>query len=236
VAQWQAFRRKWRPILKKKKYRVPIEKMRRSDLENFQGAFVGWNKARRNAFLSELHPVIRQHTRVAIAHAVIKKDWEEVIPHDLKKLFGGPYGWCAHSCVVGVRAWCLLPEIRYERPLSWFFESGTHGTGDVMQMFAAVAKDPTLREAYHVANIKDLVFTDKKVMPLHAADLVAYEIFKQVENQIVDRGLRPIRFSMRDILRSGDLPHLQYWNKPRLREWVNNWLIRQYPLTAIKIA
>jgi hypothetical protein len=63
-------------------------------------------------------------------------------------------------------------------------------------------------------------FSCKNVVPLQAADTLAYEIFKQVENQIVDRGeKRGVRFSVKDLIRSQDLPYLKYWDKARLREW-----------------
>jgi hypothetical protein len=116
ISAWRKFKKKWKIALKT--HRVPTEKMRRSDLENYKGAFLGWTKTQREELLKELHPLIREYTRVAVGHAVIKDDWEEVMPNDLKRFFGGAYGWCAHSCIVGVRAWCVLPEHRHEHPMN----------------------------------------------------------------------------------------------------------------------
>jgi len=64
-------------------------------------------------------------------------------------------------------------------------------------------------------------FAFKDVVPLQAADTLAYEIFKQVENQIVDRGEKhDVRFSVKDLLRAQDLPYLKYWDRARLKEWL----------------
>jgi hypothetical protein len=64
-------------------------------------------------------------------------------------------------------------------------------------------------------------FAGKELVPLQAADTLAYEIFKQVENQVVDRGEKHlVRFSVKDLLRPHDLPYLKYWDRARLREWL----------------
>ena len=83
--------------------------MHRSHLETWHGEFTaeqGWEPLRRNSFLSELHPIIKAHTKVGIGSAVIKKDFDEVMPDSLKKRFGGVYGG-AHTDVSRMHGtWC----------------------------------------------------------------------------------------------------------------------------------
>jgi len=58
-------------------------------------------------------------------------------------------------------------------------------------------------------------FTDKKsVLPLQAADALAYEAAKEMENGVVDGRKRPIRKSAQDLVRPRD--DLQYWNYERI--------------------
>jgi hypothetical protein len=218
VSEWRKFEQDWVPILKKRPYRVKM--MHRSDLETWHGEFTkerGWDPTRRAAFLTELHPIIKSRTKVALDSAVIKEDWEEVMPNWLKRFFGGVYGWCAHECVVASRVWCDRPIRRYKHPIDWVFEKGANGQGQVAQMFTELARDPILSKEYRIGTWG---FACKNVVPLQAADTVAYEIFKQVENQIVDRGEKhDVRFSVKDLLRPQDLPYLKYWDRARLREW-----------------
>ena len=88
IGEWRGFERDWSKVLK----RYHIELMHRSDLESFYGAFVGWNGIRRTALLSELQPIIKSHTKVAIGAAVIKQDWEEVMPNWVKRFLAVPMG------------------------------------------------------------------------------------------------------------------------------------------------
>jgi hypothetical protein len=217
VSEWQKFEHEWVPILRKRPYQVKV--MHRADLETWHGEFTeahGWNKKRRDAFLNELHPIIRSRTKVAIGRAVIKEDWEEVMPDWLKKFFGGVYGWCAHECVREVRDWC--EHRRYQHPIKWVFEKGAEGQGQVAQMFTELERHPIYSKEFRIGS---WCFVGKDVVPLQAADTLAYEVFKQVENQIVDRGEKhDVRFSIKDLLRVQDIPYLKYWDRARLREWL----------------
>src|SRR5216683_1579048 len=90
VVQWQRFEREWSKILNKPCYGVAM--LHRSDLETWHGEFTekrGWNPNRRGALLNELHRIIKLRTKVAIGSAVIKEDWESVMPNWVKKSFGG---------------------------------------------------------------------------------------------------------------------------------------------------
>lgn len=58
-------------------------------------------------------------------------------------------------------------------------------------------------------------------MPLQAADVLAYKLFKLVENQILDGSRKhDVRHSMRDLMGADDGKYLDFWDKERLQEWV----------------
>jgi hypothetical protein len=217
VSEWRRFEREWSKVLRKYEIRI----MHRANLETWHGEFTdadGWNPIRRKELLTELQPIIKSCTKVAIGSAVIKRDWEEVIPDWLKRFFGGVYGWCAHDCVVGVRKWCEGPNRGRARPITWAFEQGAEGQRQVSTMFAELSRFPELKAAFRIGT---LAFPGKEVVPLQAADLLAYEIFKQVENQIVDRGEKHgVRMSVRHLMRPQDPTYLKYWDRARLREWL----------------
>ncbi len=219
VSEWREFEKQWVPVLKKRPYRVSM--MHRADLETWHGEFTedkGWDPNRRKSFLRELHPIIKSRTKVALGTAVIKKDWAEVMPSWLRRFFGGVYGWCAHECLVASRVWCERPNRGYRHPIEWIFEKGAVGQGQVAAMFTELEAHPIYSKEYRIGPWS---FACKNVVPLQAADTLAYEIFKQVENQIVDGGERPVRFSTKDLIRPQDAPYLKYWDKARLGEWLS---------------
>ena len=217
VSEWRRFERNWSVVLKK--YGVHL--MHRSELETWHGEFTadrGWNPARRTAFLTELQPIIKSCTKVAVGTAIIKEDWEELMPDWLKRFFGGVYGWCAHECIVAVRVWCERPNRGRAHPITWAFEQGADGQGQVAQMFTELSRDPNLKSAFRIGAFS---FPDKTVVPLQSADVLAYEVFKQVENQIVDRGEKHnVRLSVQHLMRPQDPIYLKFWDRARLREWL----------------
>jgi hypothetical protein len=215
VAKWERFSNKFMRVLK----RYGIRQMHRSDLENFHGEFTkerGWNEKRRIQFLQEVHHLIRTHTKIQIGSAVIKEDFDLIIPDNLKKQYGGVFGWCAQECIVAVSKWCEHSD--YKHPIQWIFEAGTIGQGQVNTMFESLFNDPLIRDQCH---IRGWSFQRKELIPLQAADVLTYEVFKHVQNQIVDRGKRPVRISMRQLMGSDSGRYMKYWDKERLQEWLD---------------
>jgi hypothetical protein len=231
VSEWLKFEQEWVPILRKRPYRVKL--MHRSNLETWHGEFTaerGWNPDRRKNFLRELHRIIKSRTKVGLGTAVIKADWEEVAPPGAKRFFGGVYGWCAHECVVAARVWCERSNRNYRHPINWVFECGALGQGQVSEMFAQLSREPVLSKEFRIGSVR---FACKEVVPLQAADTIAYEIFKQVENQIVDEGKKhDVRISIKDLLRPADTPYFKYWDKARLQEWFARWR-EKYPTSSL---
>lgn len=198
--------------------------MHRADLESFHGEYEGWNGARRTKFLQRVQPIIREHMTVPIGSAVIKKDFYEIIPEQIQKQFGGVYGWCAHDCLVAVSHW--YADKGFRNPIEWVFEAGTTGHGQVHAMFTELSENPQTRDQYY---IKGWAFQDKSIKPLQAADVLAYEVFKQVTNQIVDKGIKhEVRFSMKHLIHATDDRYLKYWGKERLFKWLEEFKRRGF--------
>jgi hypothetical protein len=220
VAQWALFKKEWQRVLDE----FGVDQMHRAELETWNGEFKevnGWNPKRRRAFLRKLQPIIRRRTKVAIGAAVIKKDFEEVMPQHLKEMYGGVYGWCAQCCIVQARVWCEKPQRQYSDPIDWIFEAGTIGQGQVNKMFESLYKNRSDRKAFHIGGWG---FKGKNVIPLQAADVIAYEVFKQTENQIIDGGVKyGIRRSLSGLAREVDCDYLEYWDRNRLIDWIKIW-------------
>jgi len=231
VGQWDIFNKEWAACLKDFK----VKEMHRSDLESFEEEFLesnGWNPNRRKAFLQKLHPIMKKRTKVAIGSAVIRETFEEIVPETIKKLFGGVYGWCAHECITLARIWAEKCQRKNIPPMQWVFEAGTTGYGQVDQMFQSLNARADLRADWR---IKGWSFQGKDVLPLQAADVIAYEVYKHVENQILDKGEKhDIRFSMADLFRECDVNYLKWWSRDRLIEWVNTATLNGKPLKDYK--
>jgi hypothetical protein len=97
------------------------------------------------------------------------------------------------------------------------FEAGTVGSGQVVAMLTNLSNDPTWGKWLRIG---EWSFAGKDTVPLQSADTIAYEVFKQIENQIIDQGTRGVRQSILDLVRMSDEPYLKYWDRVRLIAWV----------------
>ena len=225
VAQWELFSKEWRKALDE----FGIDRMRRADLENFRGEFKKWNPERRIALLQRLQPIIKRRTKLPIASVVIKEDFERAISDDLKEKMGGVYGFLAYICLVSVGQWCGRSSRLHGDPIQWVFESGTEGSHQVSQMFDVMYSDERLRNKSRLGGWS---FQGKELAPLQSADLLAYECFKHIENQVVDRGRRSVRISWGHLVGSERCPYMKFWEKPWLEKFSREFDQRLTPLNT----
>lgn len=213
--QWEKFVPKWNALLEK----YDIKEMHRSDLETWNGEFTkdrGWNPTRRTELVKKAQAIIKKYTYVAIGSAVINKDFEEIIPELVRDFHGGAYGWCAHECIHQAAKWC--ESKKHKTPIDWVFERGTLGSSQIQFFFEKCYEIPELQKLF-LLKADGWTFKSKALIPLQAADVVAYEVYKQVQNQIVDGGKLDVRLSAADLFREKDHPYLKYWNRERLLQW-----------------
>lgn len=216
-AQWELFNKEWTNVLTK----FGITGMRRTDLENFRGEFKKWNPARRTALLQQLQPIIKHRTKMAVGTMAIKEEFEKFIPDDIKDNIGGMYGFLAYSCLIGVSQWCNRPSRQHKQPIKWVFESGTKGHGQVDKIFHATYANDKLR---HTSHLGEWMFRRKDTIPLQSADLLAYECFKLIENQVLDKSEKhPVRISMAKLLGTEKYPYLRYFDKRGLEQFEKEW-------------
>jgi len=221
AAQWERFTARWNSLLAN----YGVSRMHRVDVEARQKEFKAWNPERQREFLKKAHAVIRRNTYIALGTGVIKADYEEIMPQWVKDRFAGAYGWCVNECLVSVGRWCEQLRTPYNERIDWVFERGTVGSGQVKTMLKNLLEDPTWGSRLRLG---EWSFAGKDTVPLQAADVIAYEVFKQIENH----GVRAVRRSALDLFRLNDDPYLKYWDKARLLSWlrraeakgVNRWV------------
>jgi hypothetical protein len=210
--RWQSFNKEWRRLLHKERVRF----VHMADLESLRGQFSpeqGWTKERREAFLRRSSKIIVSRARGVVGSAVSIADWKKTMPQDLKKEFGGAYGWCAHECVVAWHQW--RKEFAPNQRCQFVFETGTEGRGQVDRRMNELVKSH--QEFYGVVGYG---FNDKTLLPLHAADMIAYEIYREAENHYVKGDRVPVRYSLALLMEGLDKRYVTYWNEERMIDWI----------------
>lgn len=213
---WERFNSKWKSLLRD--YRVKI--LRRSDLESLKGEYSDWDKEKQIEFLKRAHFVIKKTGSVPISSCVVKDDFERIIPKDLKEILGGVYGWCAHDCLMKVEHWC--DQKKYKGRIFYVFEAGTKGHGQIDLAMRLFYRVPVYKKRFR---IQGWTFHDKTMLPLQAADVIAYEVFKFGENEILDdTKRRRFRVSADDLTKNQDLRYLGLpWQEQNLKKWLTDW-------------
>jgi Protein of unknown function (DUF3800) len=220
VAMWNTFNARWSKLLAQ----YGIKQMHRSELETFHGEFSGWSPIRRTEFVQKAHTIIKRCTYLPFGVAIVKRDFEEAFPlgHAARRF--GLYSWGVHGCLTALGKWCQTKNLK--EPISFVFEAGSAGRDQVDKTFAMLHKNNPDRSADD-CQIRSWTFADKDVLPLQAADLIAYELYKLTVNAVIEQSKRKMRLSVRDLLKNTDYNWLFWYDKQvfegLLREKVPGW-------------
>ena len=220
--QWVAFSQKWQQVLADS----GLEYFRMSQFENRRGPFVGWTKDKREELLNKLLPIIHDHTFRSIGCVVMKKSFDTILSGAAKLACGDAYGLAALGC------WRHLSLVLQEADvwMDCLMEDGAKGKGAIQDIFEAGSKRPKWREDHR---IRLLSFQQKRVAPLQAADILAYELYKQGLQQSGLVKKRQMRHPLKELEKIEHQWH--YFSDTHLKEY-NDDVTRQLEGMGIKLS
>jgi len=216
VTQWEAFSQGWQQVLTDSN----LDYFHMSDFENRTGQFSGWQEDARRDVLNKLLSIIHDHTFWNIGCIVLRQSFDSILSSAVKQICGDAYGAAALSC------WRHLGEILKEVD-GWMdcsMEAGAKGSGALQLIFQ---EDSKISEWRNNHRILVLSFRDKRAyLPLQAADMLAYELYKQSARQF-GKETRPTRYPLERL--GGNKHKWVYLQEAHLREF-NEDLTRQLGL------
>ena len=167
---WKAFTNKWNA---KKK---PIKVFHSSECNGFKGEFEGWERAARDALVIRLTEVMRTHNMMGFVTGLDLRSFEKAMAEnpELKEMLPSPYGACFHWTIGNVMR--MLDGKTNER-LAFFHEINDY-EDDAKDAFKFIREN----RVHHKSGMT-LSFGGKDdFVPLQAADILAYEGFKLLQN------------------------------------------------------
>jgi hypothetical protein len=212
--KWAYWKKHWNEML----IQESVDAFHRSEMEPpFWGEFKRkrWTKKHQQPVLNSLHEIIKKHTLFGVGHSVVNEPLLRLMPQQILTDLGGPYGWCLQLCLVdvGSRARDNDDWVHY------IFELGDDGQEEIKKALGFLSEDAKYRELLRIAGY---TFSPKKgpgsVMQLQAADFMAYEAYKRVENILLGCP-RPPRGSALDLVREG-IDGLGLWTEDLVVEWI----------------
>lgn len=180
---WKRFSVTWNRILKRHK----IDVMHMKEYEHCVNQFKGWDKPKKEAFASQLAGVLKPHIGLAHCHSMSTEVWRTKIAPEMGSNFRktrGPYIFLLQSCLEDLAEYgsALLPK--GERIACIFDQNRLVAGAKPDCLGAAVDHYNDLKESRGWGDIfASITFENKKdFVPLQAADMLAYEAFKDMVN------------------------------------------------------
>jgi hypothetical protein len=207
VALWNIFNKRWRAFLSKH----GIKQMHRADLESFYGEFKGWNGPLRTEFVKKAHAIIRECTFAPLGVAIVKSQFDEAFADGTVAQKFGAYAFCVHGALAAIGEWCKAKNVR--EPIRIVFEKGSKDQELINRNIRILSETPQEKRHPDAYVIQGWSFDDKSVLPLQAADVVAYELYKVIKNEIVDLRQRNVRLSLLDLFRNQDIDLVRFFEK-----------------------
>ncbi len=169
--RWRRFEREWFKSLKE--YGAKYLHMR--EYTQSRGEFDGWPEWKRKAFLKKLIWVIKSMVLFRVGAVVPCADYLETVgAEDPKDTRRSPFWLCFLSCLSAVLAYCKKHHINDEVAL--VFDENSESREHALGFYSAIKEMPEIENRGQLSSLS--FADDKKITPLQAADLLAYELNK----------------------------------------------------------
>jgi len=206
--QWFEFEQGWSGVLGKPEFDVKI--FHATDYANSWGEFKGWDNDKKLALAKCLFPILLPpNTWIGFGYGVVNQDWAEAIKgHDrLKSRMGKPYMLCVQRLMeILIQYFSPLPV---DHRVAVFFEDNDYKS-EITALW-----DNWLKKHDPQGRLISLNFAGKKDMvPLQAADFLAYESYKEIDRVRFARP-RPKRKSLELVEAAGNVRALM-WDRENL--------------------
>jgi hypothetical protein len=198
VTQTEELSEEWKKALNL--WGIPMFHM--ADFESRRGCFEQWTDDQRRDRLNHLLDLMKCYTFNSIAFVVRKKSFDKIFTAKAKRRVGDAYGIAAIGCWHNLAL--VAKDQRIDGYIRFTMEKGCRGVAALKRIHDNESTDPGWVK---VNRIESLSFQDKRTfLPLQAADIMAYEIYKQAHRQF-DGEIRPTRYPLRELASPGHQWH-----------------------------
>lgn len=214
VEQWKEFERNWREADDEDHF-LPFHA---TDCLAGREQFHGWDEERKYRVIRRLIGIINLRVRKGFISAVVKKDYEEIVPEWIKARSGKHhYTFCVWSCLAFISEW--RQERSISEPLQYVFDIMGKGKGEIMAAFDSFME---FERADDIGAFKGgLSFQNKKsIVQLQAADMIACAAGWHMNHRVLSGRSEQAEPWFDNIMSVKPRPKNRYFNRRNLTEWV----------------
>jgi hypothetical protein len=175
-AQWLAFEERWIAAL----HDFGVDCFHMHELEHRSVKFKGWTTETAISLQSRLIEIINQTVMIGICCGLTVADYEAATPPQCHRNIRFAYLMCFYECLTGARLY--MEERKPSEPVRFIFDQNKEFSPMMHQVYNAAR-----REWDYPDWMGPLSFEDRRrFVPLQAADLLAYEMFKHMTHRSVE--------------------------------------------------
>ena len=209
--QWRAFSNLWSAELKSGR---EIDYLRMAEANNLRGQFRGWSEAEKDRKLESLARIIAIFQPVSFEVSVSRVECAEIVTPISPRGLGRPHFSCAFLTMSTVGQYAS--RMRGQLSIGFVFDE-QDGVDNDVDMFFPVLHQSLPPKVRRCINGKPEFGDDKKVLPLQAADMLAWHIRRDYEAG-GERWAHP----MLKYLMSGDVHIANSLNRSLMDQWAKD--------------
>jgi len=169
--KWERFEREWRKSLKEHGAKY----LHMKEFAQSRGEFEGWPEWKRKALVKKLAWVIKSSVIFRVGVIVPCADYRETVgaanPRDTRRT---AFWCCFLSCISAILVYCEKHRINDD--IGLVFDENSESSQHANGFYSSLKELPEIKNRQQLASLS--FADDKKVTPLQAADLLAYELNK----------------------------------------------------------
>ncbi len=143
--------------------------------------YSSWSQEEKMERWLRLVRIINRHAMFSVAWSVATNYYDMVLSQEAKDDLGGPYGLCARICQIEA---AKMVKFQCGEPYPWIaytYAAGAEGAGQVADSFKSLQKRQEDRDYFRAHSLSFRLMKD--FTHLQAADILAYEIYRQRQKE-----------------------------------------------------
>lgn len=212
AANWEAFEKKWKAALKLPYIDLPFFHM--TDFAARKKHYEGWSEVKRQTVLGKLFKVIETIHPLPFG-ALIPMDLYRDLSEEYKEFLMDPYYLCFSSALAGCTAFLEFKKLPPDEKVALIFSEQVEFRNKALKIYEQVKEQEMLKARGTPPIFRDM----RDIVPLQAADIVAYEMYKEYERRLHRPKAAP-RFGYQRLVKMSErnnfgIPNFMFFDEER---------------------
>lgn len=216
--KWALFSERWKETLGNK---PSLKYFKMKEAANLKKQFANWTEDERNKRLKELVKIIKEYASLGIQCVVNHNDYNDVIKNRIAKPLNDPYWFSFYNIIIALYRHHI--DNPFTTKIDWVFDEQFKQSDQVQASWSGFIKfipDPVKS----ILGSRPIHQNDKLIMPLQAADMIAWTVRRFHYEVIVNKKIfSPVWMGLSEMWE--DLSTISYikdiWDKDRLLHFMD---------------